>query len=92
MPHELQPVRPGDLITAQTFNAMLLKIEELEQRIDDLQQGGGGGSGLAITGRIPATGPYRIGDTLTLLGRNFQVSLGAARVFLDGVRVYDLTG
>jgi hypothetical protein len=92
MPHELQPVRPGDLITAQWFNDLVAKIEELEQRLDDLQAGGGGGTGLAITGRIPTTGPYRIGDTLTLLGRNFQVSLGAARVFLNGVRVLDLTG
>jgi hypothetical protein len=91
MPHELQPVRPGDLITAQTWNDLLLKIEELEQRIEDLQ-GSAGGTGLAITGRIPATGPYRIGDTLVLLGRNFQASLGAARVFLNAVRVLDLTG
>jgi hypothetical protein len=90
MANDLQPVRPGDLITAQTYNDLVLKIAELEQRLDDLQQGSGGGTGLAVTGRIPATGPYRIGDTLTLLGRNFQFSLGAARVFLDAVRVLNL--
>jgi hypothetical protein len=86
MANGLQPVRPGDLITAQSYNDLLLKIEELEERIDQLQ-GGTTPGGLAITGRIPNTGPYRIGDTLTLLGRNFQFSLGATRVFLNGVRV-----
>lgn len=90
MPNDLQLVRPGDLITAQTYNDLVLKIRDLEQRLEDLQQGDSGGPGLAITGRIPATGPYRIGDTLTVLGRNFQFSLGAARVFLDAVRVLNL--
>lgn len=90
MPHEFQPARPGDLITAQAFNDLRLKIQELEQRIDELQSGGAG-TGLALTGRIPATGPYRIGETINLLGRDFQVSLGAARVFLNAVRVLDLT-
>ncbi len=91
MPHQLQPVRPGDLITAQTWNDLLLKIEEIEERLDELE-GNSGGTGLAITGRIPATGPYRIADTLVLLGGNFQFSLGATQVFLNAVRVLNLTG
>jgi hypothetical protein len=90
MANGLQSVRPGDLITAEGFNDLLAKIGELEERLDALQ--GTTPGGLAITGRLPATGPYRIGDTLTLLGRNFQFSLGAARVFLNAVRVLDLTG
>jgi hypothetical protein len=90
MANGLQTVRPGDLITAQLFNDLLVKIEDLEQRIEVLEGDGGIGTGpLALTGRIPETGPYRIGDTLTLLGRNFEYSLNAARVFLNGVRVSD---
>ncbi len=91
MPHEFQPVRPGDLITAQAWSDLLLKIEEIEQRLEALGNGGGG-THLAITGRIPANGPYRIGDTMGLLGGNFQFSLGAAQVFLNAVRALDLTG
>jgi hypothetical protein len=92
MPHELQPVRPGDLITAQAWNDLLLKIEEIEQRIEDLEESDGGGNSLVITGRIPANGPYRLNDQLVLDGGNFQFSLGATQVFLNSVRVLDLTG
>jgi len=86
-------VQPGDVITAAAFNQILDALEQLDGRVDTLEgtTPGGGGDTLAITGLQPPSGPYRVGDSLTVLGRSFQYSLGAARVFLDGVRVLNLS-
>ncbi|MEM7051207.1 MAG: IPT/TIG domain-containing protein [Acidobacteriota bacterium] len=78
-------VQPGDLITAEQWNQVLDLLENLDLRVQDIEDSGS--QALAITGLLPPQGPYRIGDPLTVLGRNFEHSLGAARVFLDGVRV-----
>jgi hypothetical protein len=80
-------VRPGDLITSTGFNDLLTALEDLEARVAAIENGTVSGGDLAITGLHPAVGPYRVGDTLTIFGRNFEFSTGAGRVFLDGVRV-----
>ena len=85
MPHDLDPVQPGDLITAEYFNDLVAELAALEARIIALELSSGGGS-LAILGRIPG-GPYRIGDELQVIGRNFEYTSGAARVFLNATPV-----
>lgn len=86
MANPLVKVKPGDLIASADWNDMVDAWAELDARVAALE-GGTTGTALAITGLIPFLGPYRIGDTLTVLGRNFEFFSGGTRVFLNGVRV-----
>lgn len=85
----LPQVQPGDLITAADWNAMIDTLNSALVRIAALEAGSQPGAGLAITQLIPE-GPYRVGDTLQILGRNFQFSIGATRVFLNATQVFNL--
>jgi hypothetical protein len=89
MPPILTQVQPGDLITAADWNTLVDAINSAFARIEALEAGAQAGIGLAITQLVPA-GPYRIGDALQILGRNFQFSIGAARVFLNATQVLNL--
>lgn len=86
MANPLVKVKPGDLIASADWNDMVDAWSVLDARVTALE-GGTTGTALAITGLIPFLGPYRIGDTLTVLGRNFEFLTGGTRVFLNGVRV-----
>lgn len=68
-------------------NRILGVLEEHHARLNALEP-----SELVITGFVPQKGPYRIGDVLEVQGRNFQFSIGATRVFLNAVRVFNLSG
>ncbi len=83
-------VDAGDLITETTFNQILEALEKLDVRVEALEASAPDPGSLAITDLIPATGPYRVGDVLTVRGRNFEYSIGNARVFLNAVRVQNL--
>ncbi|MGO1068730.1 IPT/TIG domain-containing protein [Lysobacter sp. CA199] len=88
MTSPLLRVNPGDIISATAWNGIVDTLNEALLRIQALESGGPG-TGLAITQLVPA-GPYRIGDTLQILGQNFQFSAGAARVFLNATQVLNL--
>jgi len=89
MAQQLTHVNPGDLITAMQFNALIDVVNLSVVRIEALEAGALPSTGLAITQLIP-DGPYRVGDTLEILGRNFQYSIGATRVFLNTTQVFNL--
>jgi hypothetical protein len=89
MPISLPHVNPGDTITATDWNALVDAINSAFIHIEALEANQQT-SGLAITGLIPPTGPYKIGDTLQVLGRNFQTVIGAVRVFLNTTPVLNL--
>jgi len=73
-------VSPGDLITAAGFNALIDAVNSALTRIEALEQGTSGSGRLTITQIIPS-GAVRVGDTLRVIGTNFQFSIGATRVF-----------
>lgn len=79
-------VMPGDLITTDLMNSILSELLSLDGRLSSLETTEPTDAGLAITGLIPA-GPIRIGEELRIQGRNFGFSIGAHRVYIDGVRV-----
>lgn len=89
MPISLPRVLPGDLITAADWNAMVDAITSAFVHIDALEAGAQPTTGLAITQLIPS-GPYRVGDTIQVVGRNFQLTIGATRVFLNATPVLNL--
>jgi IPT/TIG domain-containing protein len=82
MPHELQPVRSGDLITAQAWNDLLLKLEEIEQRLDEL--GGGVPNGPPVITLLQPSDEPAIGSELTILGSGFGTDVE------NQVRIADL--
>lgn len=77
-------VKPGDIISSDLFNRI---IELLNEHDALLSSSSSGGTGLSITQLVPASGPYRVGDPLSILGQNFQFGIGAARVFFNGTQV-----
>jgi hypothetical protein len=85
MPEEFERVQPGDLITAELMNRILTLLEGLDERVTELE-GGPATGGPTITRLVPP-GPYRVNDTVTVEGSNFQFTSGLARLFLDGTRI-----
>jgi hypothetical protein len=86
----IQPVQPGDLITASFFNEELIKhIEDLDARVAALEEGVEGSPPTApgavfISAVTPA--PVREGEDLVIVGGNFGFSIGAHRVRFDGIQ------
>lgn len=76
-------VQPGDIISSDLFNRIIALLNEHDAL---LAASPTVPSGLLVTQLVPP-GPYRVGDTLTVLGQNFQVGIGAARAFLNGTQV-----
>jgi hypothetical protein len=82
MATELHEVQPGGLIRAEFFNEMLRAVEDLRTRV------------AALEGEEPTTTPtevviesvtprtVRMGEPLTITGRNFGWTTGATVVFL----------
>ena len=86
MPEQFDRVLPGDIITADFMNRILDLLEGLDGRVTELEGGTSTGGGPAITRLVPP-GPYRVDDTVTVEGSNFQFTSGLARLFLDGTRI-----
>lgn len=85
----LDHVRPGDIISAADWNLLVDSINDAMLRIHALESGAGG-SGLAIEQLVPP-GPYRIGDTLQIFGRDFQFAAGATRVFFNATQAFTIS-
>jgi hypothetical protein len=75
-------VNPGDVITATQWNSVLDALEDIYSQIGDSTSQ----TGVAITGFLPP-GPVQVGDALTILGRNFEFSIGAQRIFFGNVQI-----
>lgn len=82
MPTTLNQVKPGDLITATDWNALVNTLNSVLVRIEALENVG---SRLTITQVIPS-GPIRVGEMLRVIGTNFQFAIGATRVFFRGAQ------
>lgn len=80
-------VLPGDLITADEMNRILQALNSLNDRVTALEGSSIGGSSVAITDLIPPSGTVKVGDPLTVIGRNFGFSVGSQRVYIDDLRI-----
>jgi hypothetical protein len=76
----------GDLITASFMNRMLDQLESLETRITALEGAGGPQNAVVITDLQPSHS-MRIGEILTVVGRNFLSPPENNEVTIAGVRV-----
>lgn len=79
-------VNPGDVISSDLFNRIIALLNQHDALLANTTPG----SGLVITQLLPA-GPYRVGDTLQILGQNFQFGIGATRVFLNATPVLNFS-
>jgi IPT/TIG domain len=77
-------VAPGDLITAELFNAMLNNINDLLARVAVLE---GAGGGPVISGTLPASGPVEVNSLFTIMGSGFDNTPGNNTVILDGQQI-----
>lgn len=78
-------VRPGDLITADLLNQVLVDIDDLGQRVTKLEGAAVIVKKTAITQLLPA-GARRVGDLLHIIGRAFDAPDGNS-VTVGGVSV-----
>lgn len=74
-------VKSGDVITAVQWNSILDAIEYLYGQIGSVAT-----NNVQITGFMPP-GPVNVGDPLSILGQNFEYSIGAIGLYFDSVRV-----
>jgi hypothetical protein len=74
-------VKSGDVITANQWNNVLEAIEYLYGQLGTVAT-----SNVQITGFMPP-GPVNVGDQLSILGQNFEYSIGAIGLYFDSVRV-----
>jgi hypothetical protein len=79
-------VEPGDIVQSDGYNGVIDALKDLEDRVALLEAGGVVGGGVAITSLAPA-GDLRVGQELTIFGRNFGYSIGAQRVYFNSERV-----
>ena len=68
----LDDVKPGDLITSEVFNKLLVGLSDLDDRVTALEGAVPSGGPVVITQVVPA-GPVRMGDELRLIGRSFGI-------------------
>lgn len=86
---DIQPVQPGDLITASFVNGLINALHDLDTRLDVLehqplgsppqQQSGS----IAVDSVTPGTATE--GDTVTIAGANFGPTVGDSFVTFDNV-------
>jgi hypothetical protein len=79
-------VDPGDIIKSIDFNGVVDVLQDLTNRVALLEDSGTVGGGVKITSIAPS-GDLRVGDEVTLFGRNFGYSIGAQRVYFNSARV-----
>jgi hypothetical protein len=87
MATSLVHVQRGDLITADFVNSVIDQLLSQDSRISALEAAAPTSGGVAITGFIPIGGSVRVGDTLSVLGRNFGFVAGATTVYIDSTRI-----
>src|SRR6185503_12265077 len=82
----LKNVNPGDLITALDWNGAISLINAMDVRLTHLENSGTTcPKNPHITQVLPA-GPITAGDTITILGSNFDFLAGAQSVFFGSTR------
>jgi hypothetical protein len=86
MPKLLKEVEPGDLITAEFMNKIVAAIDSLDERLVNIGSATQDKKSVRIEAIIPG-GPYRMGQTVSVLGDNFQYSKGGHRVTVNGTAV-----
>ena len=74
-------VKSGDVITAQQWNSVLDALDYLYGQIGSVAT-----NNVQITGFMPP-GPVNVGDPLSVLGQNFEYSIGAIGLYFDSVRI-----
>jgi hypothetical protein len=80
----LNPVRPGDLITAAEWNQLISDLTSLEARVAALESGP---TGPVITSTSPS-GQITVPSLLTIVGRNFVTPVnGQNTVSIDGATI-----
>lgn len=79
-------INPGDVISSDLFQELLLKLEELDGRVSDLEGGGGASGAVVITGFNP-TVQQRLGLLLEVIGQNFAIPLSNNVVTVDGEQI-----
>jgi hypothetical protein len=82
---DLPRVNPGDLITSDLMNRLVLELVALEARVEDLENAEPtpAPTGRPVLTRRQPEGDVRMGGLLTLFGRNFA-PLSATTVMLGG--------
>ncbi len=75
-------VNRGDLITADLWNQVLDTLNTFDARLTALEAAGTGGGALTITGIYPPSALH-VGDTISILGKNFGLPSSNA-VTIDG--------
>ncbi len=81
------PVQPGDLITADLFNALRADLNDLAIRLAALE---GAAGGPVIDRILPEGTPIRAGGLITIVGRNFASAPRSNRVLFDGAEVHGI--
>lgn len=77
---EIQPVRPGDVISAAAWNDLLNQLDDLNSRLSALETGGPGSSGSIITSFSPPS-QIEVGKELTVFGQfDFPPSVNSVTV------------
>jgi hypothetical protein len=77
-------VAPGDLITADLFNALRADVNDLAMRVASVEAINGGP---VIDRILPEGATIRAGSLITIVGRNFASAPRMNKVFLDGVEI-----
>jgi hypothetical protein len=74
MPQIPSNVRPGDLITANFFNATLAVLADHEARLEKLEAAVVSAGGNPVITQVVPAGGVHPGDTLQLIGNNFGIA------------------
>ena len=87
MSYEFEDIKPGDLITSNFMTSIINAIESLDDRVIKLEEASSEDNKVAIIELDPKSGPYRVGQEMKILGRNFEYSIGAHRLYFDATNV-----
>ncbi len=81
-------VRPGDLITADQYNALIQVIEDHEQRLRALEALTQAAQRVPVITDLIPSNELRVGQRLTVVGYNFAAPADANTVTIAGTRVF----
>ncbi len=79
-------VQPGDVSMAAYLNSIVDVLKDHESRLEKLEDGDSNSNSVVIDSVVPS-GDLRIGQELTIFGRNFGYSIGAQSVYFNSSRV-----
>jgi hypothetical protein len=85
MPTLPDPVDPGDLITAEDFNDLISRLEDLQKRVENLENQQGE---VVINGFDPPE-ELEVGQALTIFGANFEFPPDQNTVEIDERKMDD---